>query len=201
MTKFDQAIEQWKKFFLAESPIRIGDLGARSEDTLAGNKKATNDAIKRYAKVDDANVLGNKLNLFRNSDENDKFEDFWLTDKPFLTCKIILRKTGKGLTSLDIWNHRKFQGTCRRLFVDYYLSKYDFLMCDVYQSTDGEMCWRKLIEECSAKGHYISIIYPNGREEDLNPVRLIMDDEIWGSSTLYGERIKIYSLNKFPQIA
>jgi hypothetical protein len=201
MTKFDQAIEQWKKFFLAESPIRIGDLGARSEDTLAGNKKVTNDAIEKCTKVDEVNVLGNKLSLYRGNDENNKFEDFWLTDKPFLTCKIIFKKTGKGLTSLDIWNHRKFKGTCRRLFVDYYLPKYDFIMCDVYQSTDGEMCWRKLIKECLAKGHYIAIIHPNGREENLNPVRLVMNDEIWSSSTLFGEQVKIYSLNKVSQSA
>ena len=196
MTKFDQAIEHWKKFFLAESPIRVGDLGARSEDTLAGNKRATNDAIKKYAKIDEANILGNKLNLLRDNAENDKFEDFWLTDKPFLTCKIILRKTGKGLTSLDIWNHKKFQGTCRRLFIDYYLAKYDFIMSDVYQTNDGERCWRKLIKECLERGHYISIVHPNGREEDLQPHRLVMDDEIWGSSTLYGEQVKIHSLKK-----
>ena len=61
MTKFDQAIEHWKKFFLAESPIRVGDLGARSEDTLAGNKRATNDAIKKYTKIDEANILGSEL--------------------------------------------------------------------------------------------------------------------------------------------
>ena len=196
MTKFDQAIEHWKKFFLAESPIRVGDLGARSEDTLAGNKRATNDAIKKYTKIDEANILGNKLNLLRDNAENDKFEDFWLTDKPFLACKIILRKTGKGLTSLDIWNHKKFQGTCRRLFIDYYLAKYDFIMSDVYQTNDGERCWRKLIKECLERGHYISIVHPNGREEDLQPHRLVMDDEIWGSSTLYGEQVKIHSLKK-----
>ena len=196
MTKFDQAIEHLKKFFLAESPIRVGDLGARSEDTLAGNKRATDDAIKKYAKIDEANILGNKLNLLRDNAENDKFEDFWLTDKPFLTCKIILRKTGKGLTSLDIWNHKKFQGTCRRLFIDYYLAKYDFIMSDVYQTNDGERYWRKLIKECLERGHYISIVHPNGREEDLQPYRLVMDDEIWGSSTLYGEGVKIYSLKK-----
>ena len=196
MTKFDRAIEHWKKFFLAESPIRVGDLGARSEDALAGNKRVTNEAIKKYAKTDEASILGNKLNLLRDNGENGKFEDFWLTDKPFLACKIILRKTGKGLTSLDIWNHKKFQGTCRRLFIDYYLAKYDFIMSDVYQTNDGERCWRKLIKECLERGHYISIVHPNGREEDLQPYRLVMDDEIWGSSTLYGERIKIYSLKK-----
>ena len=196
MTKFDQAIEHWKKFFLAESPIRVGDLGARSEDTLAGNKRATNDAIKKYTKIDEANILGNKLNLLRDNAENDKFEDFWLTDKPFLACKIILRKTGKGLTSLDIWNHKKFQGTCRRLFIDYYLAKYDFIMSDVYQTNDGERCWRKLIKECLERGHYISIVHPNGREEDLQPHRLVMDDEIWGNSVLFGEQVKIHSLKK-----
>jgi hypothetical protein len=79
--------------------------------------------------------------------------------------------------------------------------KYDFVMSDSYHSDDGENYWRKIIEEGIKKGYYVSIVQPNGREEDLNPVRLIMDDEIWGSSTLYGERIKIYSLNEFPQSA
>jgi hypothetical protein len=44
-------------------------------------------------------------------------------------------------------------------------------------------------------------VHPNGREEDLNTIRLVMDDEIWGNSTLYGERVKIHSLNKVPQSA
>lgn len=196
MTKFDQAIEQWKKFFLTESPIRIGKLGARSEDTLVGNKRASNEIIKKYTKIDETNILGKKLNLFRDNTENDKFEDFWLTDKLFLTCSIILTKVGKGLRSLDIWNHKKFQGTCRGLFVDYYLTKYGFIMCDVYHTDDGETCWRKLIKECSEKGHYISVVHPNGREEDLNPARLVMDDEVWGNSVLFGEQVKIYSLKK-----
>ena len=196
MSKFDQAIEQWRKIFLAESPIRIGKLGARSEDTLVGNKRTSTEIIKRYAKIDETNILGNKLNLLRDNAENDKFEDFWLTDKSFLTCSIILTKVGKGLRSLDIWNHKKFQGTCRGLFVDYYLTKYDFIMSDVYQTNDGERCWRKLIKECSEKGHYISIVHPNGREEDLHPTRLIMDDEIWGNSVLFGEQVKIHSLKK-----
>ena len=196
MTKFDQAIKQWREIFLAESPIRIGKLGARSEDTLVGNKRAANEIIKKYAKIDESNILGKKLNLFRDNAENDKFEDFWLTDKPFLACKMILRKTGKGLTSLDIWNHRKFQGTCRRLIIDYYLANYDFIMSDVYHSDDGEVCWRKLIKECSEGGHYISVVHPNGREEDLNISRLVMDDEVWGNSVLFGEQVKIYSLKK-----
>ena len=67
---------------------------------------------------------------------------------------------------------------------------------NVCYTDEGEEYWRKIIDEGLKKGHYISVVHPNVREEDLQPYRLVMDDEIWGSSALYGERIKIYSLKK-----
>ena len=196
MTKFDQTLNYFKDLFLAESPIRTGSSEENFDDNANINKASAAKITKNLQKTDEFVFNGTKLSLFRDRYDMTKIEDNWLTDEPFLASCSTFEEEGKGLNATGVWNHQTFKSLCRKLIFNYYLAKYDFVMSDSHHSDNGETYWRKIIDEGLKKGHYISIVHPNGREEDLQPLRLVMDDEIWGRSTLYGERVKIYSLKK-----
>ena len=196
MTKFDQVFEYFKEIYLTESPIRTGKSEETVEDDTDTNKIVATEITQTMQKTDEFVFNGIKLNLFQDYYEVTKIEDNWLTNEPFLASRMLFIKEGNGLNATGFWNHQTFKSLCRKLIFNYYLVNYDFVMSDCYHSDDGEGYWRKIIKEGMEKGYHISILHPNGREEDLQPFRLVMDDEIWSSSTLYGERVKIYSLKK-----
>ena len=196
MTKFDQTLNYFRNLFLAESPIRIGKSKGNANDKVAANKSNAAKIKKLSQSVDEFVFNGTKLILFRDYYGVQKLEDNWLTDEPFLASSFTFIEEGRGLNATGVWNHQTFKSLCRKLIFNYYLVNYDFVISDRYHADEGETYWRKIIKEGLEKGYHISIVHPNGREEDLQPYRLVMDDEIWGSSTLYGERVKIYSLKK-----
>ena len=203
MSKFDEIVREfYQKEFLLEFPGQTGMSTTEPYDFEFFNKKEAAELTKTE-RVDTFKFNGANLKLHRDHYNNDLFSaDTWILNNDFIACYFIFEKLHNGLRAGGVWNHKTFKGLCRKLIFNYYLKKFDFIISDNNHTDDGEGYWRKIIDEGFKRGHVIRIIYDDGREIDLQPYQLSMNDEIWGKSDpFYSERIKIYSLNKFPQSA
>ena len=195
MRKFDEIVQKYyQKEFLLEFPGQTGMSTTEPYDFEYFNKKEAAE-LKKSKSTDSYKKDGLDLELFRDFYNETYVTDNWLSNSEFIACYFIFEKFRGGLKAAGVWNHKIFKGTCRKLIFDYYLKRFNFIISDSKQSDDGERYWRKIIDEGFKKGHFITVIYDDGREADLQPYQLAMKDEIWGKNELfYSERVKIYSL-------
>jgi len=175
---------------LNESPVRLGRQYGEDLDSSWFNVETAKETLEdsSFKKVLDKKVFDVDLNLYRDPYEEDKFQDYWITDQPFISCYFLFKKVEKGLQSLGVWNHKTFKGTAKDLFFSYYLQNFDFIISDNKHSDQGEAYWRKIIKIAQTNGNVVKVINRDGTESDLENL-----NTLWGSAEEFSNlRIKIF---------
>jgi hypothetical protein len=175
---------------LNESPVRLGRQYGEDLDNNWYNVETAKETLEdsSFKKVFNKKVFDVDLNLYRDHYEEDKFQDYWITDQPFISCYFLFKKVGKGLQSLGVWNHKTFKGTAKDLFFSYYLQNFDFIISDNKHSDQGEAYWRKIIKIAQTNGNAVKVVARDGTESDLEDL-----NNLWGSAEEFSNfRIKIF---------
>lgn len=175
---------------LNESPVRLGRHYGEELDDNWFNVETAKETLHDLSseKVLSRKVFNVNLNLFRDSYEEDKFQDYWITDQPFISCYFLFKKTGKGLQSLGVWNHKTFKGTAKDLIFSYYLENFDFVISDNKHSDQGEAYWKNIVKIAETNGNAVRVVTRDGFESELKDL-----DNLWGSSEEFSNfRIKVF---------
>jgi hypothetical protein len=190
--KFEKFLNYYNRHerILNESPVRLGRQYSEELDNNWFNVETAKETLEdsSFEKVLSKEVFDVNLNLFRDVYEEDKFQDYWMTDQPFISCYFLFQKSGKGLQSLRVWNHKAFKGTAKDLFFSYYLQNFDFIISDNKHSDQGESYWKKIVKIARTNGNAVTVIARDGIESDLKNL-----DGLWGSSEEFSKfRIKVF---------
>ena len=175
---------------LNESPVRLGRHYGEELDNNWFNVETAKETLQDLSseKVLSRKVFNINLKLFRDSYEEDKFQDYWITDQPFISCYFLFKKTGKGLQSLGVWNHKTFKGTAKDLIFSYYLENFDFVISDNKHSDQGETYWKNIVKIAETNGNAVRVVTRDGFESELKDL-----DNLWGSSEEFSNfRIKVF---------
>ena len=192
MSDFKTFLEHYrqKEITLSESPMRLGRHFGEDLDNNMFNVESAKEIIKLYDFVTKQTPISPELSLYRESYDPLKFQDYWITGQPFISCFFIFQKEGDGLQSLGVWNHKQHKGSARELLFSYYLKHYSFVISDNKHSDQGEDYWKKVIEQATKFGHKVTVITRDNKEFDIDDV-----DAYWGNGSSFSEyRIKIYKL-------
>jgi len=169
--RFEKFLEYYNKHekILNESPVRLGRHLGEDLDNNWFNVETAKETLEdsSIVKVLSKKVFDVNLTLCRDSYEENKFQDYWMTDQPFISCYFIFEKDEKGLQSLGAWNHRTFKGTARDLIFSYYLKEFDFVISDNKHFDQGEAYWKKMIKMAQTNGNAIRVITRDGTESEL----------------------------------
>lgn len=191
-SRFERFIEYYNRheIVLNESPVRLGRQYREELDNNWFNVETAKEAIEdsSFKKVLSKEVFDVNLNLYRDIYEENKFQDYWMTDQPFISCYFLFQKSGKGLQSLGVWNHKTFKGTAKKLIFSYYLQNFDFVISDNKHSDQGEVYWKKIVKFALANGNVVKVVTRDGTESELKDL-----DNLWGSSEEFSNfRIKVF---------
>jgi hypothetical protein len=191
VTEFKKFIDYYrgKEVILTESPMRMGrHYGDDLEDT-GFNFHESQRIVDELPAIATEKILNHYLTLYRDSYDNDKFMDYWITQQPFITCYFMFQKQDTGLQSLGVWNEIRYQGTARNLLFNHYLQKYNFIISDNRHTEQGEKYWKRIIEDGTRQGYSINVLTRSGNEVDIDST-----DDYWGQGPEFSEyRIKIYA--------
>lgn len=190
--KFEKFLNYYNKHerILNESPVRLGRQYSEELDNNWFNVETAKETLEdsSFEKVLSKEVFDINLNLFRDVYEEDKFQDYWMTDQPFISCYFLFKKSGKGLQTLGVWNHKSFKGTAKDLIFSYYLQNFDFIISDNKHSDQGESYWKKIVKIAQNNGNVVKVVTRDGIESDLKDL-----DNLWGSSEEFSNfRIKVF---------
>ena len=190
--KFEKFLNYYNKHerILNESPVRLGRQYSEELDNNWFNVETAKETLEdsSFEKVLSQEVFDINLNLFRDVYEEDKFQDYWMTDQPFISCYFLFKKSGKGLQTLGVWNHKSFKGTAKDLIFSYYLQNFDFIISDNKHSDQGESYWKKIVKIAQNNGNVVKVVTRDGIESDLKDL-----DNLWGSSEEFSNfRIKVF---------
>ncbi len=175
---------------LNESPVRLGRHYGEELDDNWFNVETAKETLQdpSFEKVLSKKVFNVDLNLFREDHGEDKFQDYWMTDQPFISCYFLFKKTGKGLQTFGVWNHKTFKGTAKDLIFSYYLKNFDFVISDNKHSNQGEAYWKKIVKIAQTNGNAVKVVTRDGIERNLTDL-----DNLWGSSEEFSNfRIKVF---------
>ena len=169
--------------------MRLGRHFGEDLDNDWFNVETAKEVSGKFEEMCKASSLSTDLTLHRDSYGESKFQDYWITKQPFVTCYFLFQTDGDGLQSLGVWNHRKFKGTARDLLLSYYLKHSKFVISDNQHSSQGESYWKKVLEQATQAGHKTSVITRSCKEFDVDDA-----DAYWGNGSDFSDyRLKVYA--------
>jgi hypothetical protein len=194
MNNFKAFLEHYrtKEIMLSESPVRLGRNYGEDLDNNWFNVESAKELIskKHNSLITKQNILSAELNLYRDEYSGIKFQDYWLTDQPFISCYFMFEQlSDNGLQALGVWNHKSFKGSARDILFIYYLKHYSYIISDNKHHDRGENYWKRIIEQGTKLGHKLTVITRSGSEFDIDDT-----EAYWGNSSEFSNyRIKIYA--------
>lgn len=194
MNNFKTFLEHYKtkEVVLPESPVRLGRNYGEDLDNNWFNVESAKELIdnKHNLLIIRQNVLSTELSLYRDKYNSNKFQDYWLTDQPFIGCYFIFEYLHDGgLQALGVWNYKLFKGSARDILFSYYLKHYSYVISDNKHHDQGENYWKKIIDRGTKLGHKLSVITRNGNEFDIDDA-----EAYWGKGSEFSNyKIKIYA--------
>jgi hypothetical protein len=194
MNDFKTFLEHYrdKEVVLSESPVRLGRSYGEDLDNTWFNGESAKEIIssKHNSLITKQNVLSAELSLYRDNYDRNKFQDYWLTGQPFISCYFIFEQLDDhGLQAHGVWNYKSFKGSARDILFSYYLKHYSYVVSDNKHQEQGENYWKKIIDQGTTLGHKLSVITRNGNEFDIDDT-----EAYWGNGSEFSNyRIKIYA--------
>jgi hypothetical protein len=189
MSEFQKFVEFYKDNIVPvmESPMRTNRYFGSDMDSGLFNFEQAKDLVKTLPLILSFESISS-VKLYRDDYDANKFQDFWITDRPFVTCYFIFEKHKTGLQSLGVWNDRQYNGTARDLFFNYYLKNFDYIISDNQHSDKGEVYWKKIIDYGTQHGYKVVVVDRKSNEHSIED-----KDAYWGNPTEFANyRIKIY---------
>lgn len=140
--------EFYHKLF-TESPLYIGD---GDEEYYNIETRA---AIDKYSEILSKPEIFKKVHtipsnppvhLYEEQDGNDVICWFVPTNNKFIYGYVAYEKrTDGGVVTTSVYNDRKFPGVASKVYQEYLLTKYKYIMSDMRHTRRGKDFWRKLV--------------------------------------------------------
>lgn len=191
MNDFKKFIDYYRQneVMLTESPMRIGRHYGDDLNNSGFNYHESQRIIDTLPAITTKKILDNNLTLYRDSYDGDKFMDYWITEQPLTVCYFIFQKQSNGLQALGVWNEMRFQGSARKIFFDFYLEKYNFIISDNKHTTQGERYWKRIIQDGVERGNTVKVLTRSSEEVDIDDT-----ESYWGRGPEFTNyKIKIYA--------
>jgi hypothetical protein len=186
MSEYNTFLEYYRKNIITESPFRTGRSFSEEMDDNAYNHTAAIEIIGNKTHIGDINVLGVDYSIYA-----DKFENtinYFITKQPMVNVFFSFKISDGGVIMTGVWNRINAKGSARELIFNYYLKKYQFVISDKLQSTQGENYWKKLMIKAITNGYKVTVMTDKD-EHDIDDV-----DKYWGNTAkFFNYRFKIYS--------
>jgi len=170
-----------KEKLLFENPLYAGNYNGYL------NRSDVRDTRKKSIKDYDSFLENwNEFEIYRGDGIGENSIDFsFLYNDSLMATFTIKEYPDNGIEILSVWNEMyEGKGLARQIIFEYFLKKYNFILCGESHTEQGKQFWIKLISEAEKEGYktFLFDLTQNNKKAIDSSYLKNHEKEIWGNN-------------------